>query len=73
MISGQKEEQKDEKRADFHLRERQFGSFQRSLRIPETVDTYKLEAQFKNGVLTVTLPKTAEAQKTVKKIEVKGG
>ena len=53
--------------------ERRFGSFERALRIPDTVDADKIEASFKKGVLTVTLPKTAEAQKPVKKIEVKGG
>jgi len=54
------------------MRERRFGSFERALRIPETVDADKIEASFKKGVLTVLLPKTAEAQKPVKKIEVKG-
>jgi len=72
-ISGQKEEEKEDKGQDFHMRERRFGSVQRSLRLPETVDPDKIEAQFKRGVLTVTLPKTADAQKAVKKIEVKGG
>jgi len=72
-IKGQKEEDKVEKKEDFHLRERRFGSFTRSLRVPDTVDSDKIEASFKKGVLTVTLPKTPEAQKPVKKIEVKGG
>ena len=72
-IKGEKQEDKEEKNKDFHMRERRFGSFERALRIPETVDTDKIEASFKKGVLTVTLPKTAEAQKPVKKIEVKGG
>jgi HSP20 family protein len=72
-ISGHKEDVTEEKREDFHLRERRFGSFQRSLRVPETVDVDKIEANFKKGVLTVVLPKTTEAQKAVKKIEVKGG
>jgi len=72
-IKGQKEEDKVEKKEDFHLRERRFGSFARSLRVPDTVDTEKIEASFKKGVLTVTLPKTPEVQKPVKKIEVKGG
>jgi HSP20 family protein len=72
-IKGQKEEEKVEKKEDFHLRERRFGSFARSVRIPETVDADKIEASFKNGVLKVTLPKKLEAQKPVKKIEVKGG
>jgi HSP20 family protein len=72
-IKGQKEEEKVEKKEDFHLRERRFGSFARSIRVPDTVDSEKIEASFKKGVLTVTLPKTPEARKPVKKIEVKGG
>jgi HSP20 family protein len=72
-IKGEKQEDKEEKNKDFHMRERRFGSFERALRIPDTVDADKIEARFKKGVLTVTLPKTAEAQKPVKKIEVKGG
>jgi HSP20 family protein len=71
-IKGRKEENKEEKKEDFHLRERRVGSFERALRIPDGVDADKIEAAFKKGVLTVTLPKTAEAQKPVKKIEVKG-
>ena len=71
-VKGEKTEEKEEKERDFHLRERRFGAFERSFRIPETVDSDKIEAAFKKGVLTVTLPKTAEAQKPVKKIEVKG-
>jgi HSP20 family protein len=39
--------------------------------VPDSVDPDKIEASFKNGVLTVTLPKNAEAQKTAKKITVK--
>jgi HSP20 family protein len=72
-IKGQKEEDKVERKEDFHLRERRFGSFARSVRVPDTVDENKIDAKFKNGVLTVTLPKTPEPQKAVKKIEVKGG
>jgi len=72
-VKGQKEEEKVEKKEDFHLRERRFGSFARSVRIPDTVDADKIDASFRNGVLKVTLPKKAEAQKPVKKIEVKGG
>jgi HSP20 family protein len=72
-ISGQKEEEKEDKSKDFHMRERRFGSFQRSLRVPETVDADKIEAHFKKGVLTVSLPKTPAALKATKKIEVRGG
>ncbi len=72
VIKGEKREEKDEKKPDFHVRERRFGSFQRAMRLPQGVDADKIAASFKKGVLTVTLPKTAEAQKPVKTIEVKG-
>ena len=71
-VKAEKEEEKEETKKNFHLRERRFGSFERALRMPEGVDTDKIEAHFKKGVLTVMLPKTAESQKPVKKIEVKG-
>ena len=70
-IRGEKKEEKDEKKKDYYVSERHYGSFQRSFSVPEGVDAEKIEATFKNGVLTVTLPKTTEAQKKVKKIEVK--
>ena len=54
------------------MRERRFGAFERVLHVPEGVDRDKIEASFKKGVLTVTLPKTVKAQKPVKAIEVKG-
>jgi hypothetical protein len=55
----------------YYLQERNFGSFERSFSVPEGVDADKIEASFKKGVLTVTLPKKPEAQKPAKKIEVK--
>jgi HSP20 family protein len=70
-IKGEKQEEKEEKKKDYYLHERNFGSFERSFGIPEGVDADKIEASFKKGVLTVTLPKKPEAQKPVKKIEVK--
>lgn len=72
-IKGEKKEEKEEKKMGFHLKERHFGSFERTFRIPEGVDPDKIEAAFKKGVLTVTLPKKPEAQKPAKKIEVKAG
>ena len=72
-IKGEKQEEKEEKKKDYYLRERSFGSFQRAFQVPEGVDTDKIEASFKKGLLTVTLPKSAEAQKAAKKIEVKAG
>jgi HSP20 family protein len=70
-IKGEKQEEKEEKKKDYYLHERRFGSFERYLRVPEGVDTDKIEASFKKGVLTVTLPKKPEAQKPEKKIAVK--
>jgi HSP20 family protein len=70
-IKGEKQEEKEEKKKDYYLHERSFGSFQRALQVPAGVDSDKIEATFKKGVLTVTLPKSAEAQKAEKKIAVK--
>jgi len=70
-IKGEKREEKEEKNKDYYLSERSFGSFQRSFQVPSGVDTDKIDASFKNGVLTVTLPKSTEAQKAEKKITVK--
>ncbi len=70
-IKGEKQEDKEEKKKDYYLRERRFGSFERSFEVPDGVDADKIEAAFKKGVLTVTLPKKPEAQKPAKNIEVK--
>jgi HSP20 family protein len=70
-IKGEKKEEKEEKKKDYYLSERHFGSFQRSFHVPNGVDADKIEANFKNGVLTVTLPKTAEAAKSEKTIAIK--
>jgi HSP20 family protein len=70
-IKGEKQEEKEEKKKDYYLHERRFGSFERCFQVPDGVDADKIEASFKKGVLTVTLPKKPEAQKPAKKIEVK--
>lgn len=70
-IKGEKKDEKEEKKKDYYLSERRYGSFERYFRLPEGVDTDKIEANFKKGVLTVTLPKKPEAQKPAKKIDVK--
>ena len=70
-IKGERQEEKEEKKKDYFLQERSYGSFQRSFELPESIDADKIEASFKKGVLTLKLPKKAEAQKPAKKIEVK--
>ena len=72
-IKAEKKEETEEKKKDYYVSERRYGSFQRSFSVPEGIDGEKIEAMFKNGVLTVTLPKTPEAQKKETKIEVKKG
>lgn len=72
-IKGEKKEEKEEKKKDYHLSERHFGSFRRSFRVPEGVDADKIVADFKNGILTMTLPKSAQAKKKERKISVKAG
>ena len=72
-IKGEKKEEKEEKKKDYYLSERRYGSFQRSFQVPEGADAEKVEANFKNGILTVILPKTATVQKEKeeKKIAIK--
>jgi HSP20 family protein len=53
------------------MRERRYGSFERSFVLPDGVDARKIEATFRNGVLSISLPKTAEAQTPEKKVEIK--
>ena len=69
-IKGEKKEEKEEKEKDYYLSERRFGSFQRSFQLPEGVDEDKIQASFEKGVLTIMLPKGAEAQKPEKKISI---
>jgi HSP20 family protein len=70
-IKGEKSASHVEDKEDFHLRERSYGAFQRSFRLPSGVDSDKVEAKFEKGVLCVTLPKTAEAREKERRIEIK--
>ncbi|HOE17178.1 MAG TPA: Hsp20/alpha crystallin family protein [Syntrophorhabdaceae bacterium] len=70
-IKGEKKEEKEEKGKNYHRMERTYGSFSRTVPFPVEIDTDKVEALFKKGVLTVTLPKTAKALKETKKILIK--
>lgn len=70
-IKGEKHYEKDEKDKNHYMSERAYGSFQRSFALPPGVDRSKIVAALSKGVLTITLPKTAEAQQPQKKIEIK--
>jgi HSP20 family protein len=69
-VKGEKKEDKEEREKDYYFSERRYGSFVRSFPLPEGVNADKIEASFAKGVLTIKLPKTAEAQ-AEKKIAVK--
>jgi HSP20 family protein len=69
-IKGEKQEEKEEKTKDRYVSERRYGSFRRTLQVPGGVDAEKIEASYKSGVLTLTLPKSPEAQKKQKTIPV---
>lgn len=73
VVKGEKKEEKEEKGKDYYRSERSYGSFTRSIALPEGIDAEGGEASFKKGVLKVTLPKTKEAVKEAKKIAVKSG
>ena len=56
-IKGEKKSEREEKKENYHLVERSHGSFSRSLRLPTAVEADKIEAAYKQGVLTITCPK----------------
>lgn len=70
-FKGEKKAEKEEKKADFHFRERSYGSFSRSVAVPFDVDADKVKASFSKGVLTIALPRPPEAKRKTKKIAVK--
>ena len=71
VLKGEKKEESEKKEKNYYVSERAYGSFQRSFALPDNVDRDKIAADLAKGVLTIILPKTAEAQKPAKKIAVK--
>jgi HSP20 family protein len=69
-IKGEKKQEKEEKEENYHLIERSYGSFTRSIRLPKEVQSDKINASYKNGLLKITLPKSEEAKKKEIKIKV---
>ena len=72
-IKGEKKSETEEKKKDYYFRERRFGSFTRSFRIPDSIDEDKIKATFDKGVLEVVLPKRPEAKAKSKKIAISKG
>jgi HSP20 family protein len=73
VIRGEKTAERKEERENLHLSERSYGSFQRAFRLPGGIDADRIEARFENGVLRLRLPKTADARKGERRIEIRGG
>lgn len=67
-ISGKKEDKKEEKTSDYYIKETRHGSFRRSFRLDRKVAEDKVDATYKDGVLTVVMPHEEEAE--TKKIEI---
>ncbi len=72
-IRGEKKEEREEKKRNYHLVERAYGRFERSVALPHGIDPGKVKARFKNGVLHVTLPKTPESRSRSRAIEISAG
>ena len=70
-IHGEKKAKHEEKERDYHRIERCYGSFTRTVRLPAVVDADKVEATFKDGVLTINMPKREEAKTRKVRVEVK--
>lgn len=70
-VKGEKKSETEEKKADFHFRERSYGSFSRSIPLPFEVNPDAVEAGFAKGVLTITLPRPPESKRTTRRIKVK--
>ena len=63
-LKGEKKQEKEEKDEHYYRMERSYGAFVRTVGLPATVDGSKVTATFKNGLLKVTLPKSATAKGT---------
>jgi len=68
-IRGEKKQERETKKENYHRVERNYGSFQRSFTLPSTVKSDKIDASYKDGILSISLPKAEEAKP--KQIEVK--
>jgi HSP20 family protein len=70
-IKGEMTEEREEKEGNYHLRERRYGAFQRSISLPTLVNADKAQAESEHGVLTLTLPKVEEVKPKSIKIKAK--
>ena len=71
-LSGHKAEEKEDAGAAYRVSERRFGRFERRFPLPPGIDRGRIEASFRDGVLSVTLPKTGEAVQAAEKVQIRG-
>jgi HSP20 family protein len=71
-LKGERKFENEEKKKGFHRVERSYGSFARYFTLPETVEAEKVQAEYRNGVLTITLPKKEVARPRQVKVQVNG-
>ncbi len=69
-IKGEKKQEREEKKENYHFMERSYGAFARSIQLPGEVNHRKITTSYKNGVLKIHLPKSEEAKKREVKIKV---
>jgi HSP20 family protein len=67
-VSGKKEDNREEKRSDYYLKETRYGSFSRTFQLPGKIVAEKADATYKDGILTVVMPREEKAE--TKKIEI---
>jgi HSP20 family protein len=70
-LKGEKKAEHEHRNGDAHYMERRFGSFSRSVRLPFEVQDEKVDARYEKGVLTIRVPKPADMQRQVRRIEVR--
>lgn len=70
-LKGEKKQETEQKDKNYYMSERSYGSFERSFALPDGIDAEHIGAEFAKGVLTITLPKKAEAKAEPKKVEVR--
>jgi len=70
-IKGEKRSQRQESGRTYFFTEREYGAFQRSFRLPPDVEASKIAADFKDGILTVKVPKAGAHEEKARKIEIR--
>jgi HSP20 family protein len=69
-IAGEKKEEREENERGYRLSERSYGAFERLVELPSTANPEKIDAKFRNGILTITVAKDGEEKRNVRKISI---